>query len=348
MNYRHFEKAADLLEKGLRGSAIELQHEPGQRLKLIRPDLPPLPVRFVTRDRPVPRASRTADPHRAIALDVLILPRASQEQISALRAAGRSFIALRGTLRIQAPGLLIDRNDLKPAASERSGATRSPFSDRASLIARTLFRGGREQVWTLSELAEKAGVALATASYVTRELALWQIIVSERVGRKRHIRLRSRRALLSRWTRAYDWRDNTILPVDATMPSIVRFLTSLTPSLGSTRWAATLHAGASLLELQCGVERLHVYVDVPAESDLEELAYRNSWRPNPDGALVLLIPYYRESLWRHTSTVRGVEVVSPLQLILDLWHHEKGGREYAGELIKRRWLTPAQHDSTRI
>ena len=100
------------------------------------------------------------------------------------------------------------------------------------------------------------------------------------------------------------------------------------------------------MELRCGVERLHVYVDVPAESDLEELAYRNSWRPNPEGALVLMVPYYRESLWRHTSTVRGVEVVSPLQLILDLWHHEHGGREYAGELIKRRWLSEDPHDPT--
>lgn len=46
-----------------------------------------------------------------------------------------------------------------------------------------------------------------------------------------------------------------------------------------------------------------------------------------------MAPFYMDSVWRGARSVRGLPVVSTLQLILDLWHYPIRGREQAEHLI---------------
>jgi hypothetical protein len=263
-----------------------------------------------------------------------VLKRASPADLERLREAGCSFVFLGGTVRIQAPGLLIDRADLPGWKEGGRQPSRSAFSDRASLVPRTLFGGGPEREWTISDLASAAGVSNSVASYALRDLEGRGLLEVQPSGRRRVVRLRSRLDLVQEWCREYRWRDNSVLTVLAPVGSPERFLGRLSASLASRRWAATLHAGSALLVRHAPLEEIHVYVDVESSAGLTELTRRVGWRTGEDGLLHLLVPRYRSSVWEGVTDRDGIPVVSLLQLILDLWHHPVRGREQAQRLLQ--------------
>jgi DNA-binding transcriptional ArsR family regulator len=263
-----------------------------------------------------------------------ILKRSTAADRARIRARGESFVAMDGAVRIQAAGLLVDRNDLEPPSPGPSGSRRTAFSDRASLIPRELFAAGSEQVWTVSSLAEASGVSLSVASYALQDLEARGLINVKKRGKRKQISMADRRALVEAWSLDYDWRDNHILPVEGPVESIRRFLFRLRGELSDTRWAVTLHSGERVLAAGSAAETIHIYFDLPSEADLWHLARSLGWRHAVGGSLRLMLPHYRRSVWNRLSDVQGVPVVSSLQLILDLWSHPNRGRTVAEALLE--------------
>jgi hypothetical protein len=79
-----------------------------------------------------------------------VLRRPKKGELEALRAEGQSFVALTGAVRIQVPGLLIDRTDLRRPTRTVQTGQRSAFSDRASLVPRWLFSQATHGRWSLT------------------------------------------------------------------------------------------------------------------------------------------------------------------------------------------------------
>jgi hypothetical protein len=263
-----------------------------------------------------------------------VLRKASPGDLERLRNAGSSFVTLSGAVRIQAPGILIDRGDLPRVRPTGRDPYRSAFSDRASLVPRTLFAAGPGREWGLTDLAAAAGVSKSVASYAVRDLAERSVVEVRESGRKKMVRLVSRPSLVEEWSREYRWRDNRSLRVQAPVGAPERFLGRLAGFLGTRRWAATLQAGASLIVRHAPVEEVHVYLDAASPTDLAEVARQAGWNTGQDGLLHLFAPNYRTSLWHDVRKVGGIPVVSTLQLILDLWHHPVRGREQARILLE--------------
>jgi len=260
-----------------------------------------------------------------------ILRRPKRAELEELRARGQSYVALTGAVRIQVPGVLIDRTDIRLMTGTVRSRKRSAFSDRASLVPRWLFSQRPQTTRTLTNLATAAGVSPSVASYAVRDLAQRELVEVEAGGRERRIRLMDHRALIDAWAREYVWQDNLSISVLAPMGSPSRFLDRLV-DFALPRYAITLQAGASLFLPHAPVEQVYLYVDVPNQDRLSNLARRLDWPPDPKERLHLLIPHYRHSVWTHVSFRGEVPVVSELQLMLDLWNHPIRGREQA-ELI---------------
>ena len=271
------------------------------------------------------------------AVDLRILNRVTRSELEELRSRGKSFVALTGVVRLQAPGILIDRTDVRPPGSALRSMRRSAFSDKASLIPRTLFYQSPGETFSLSGLAESAGVSLSVASYAVRDLARRELVETTKHGRELSIRLKDHRELLEGWAGDYDWRNNVALTVQAPMGSPERFLHRL-PTFGLPRFALTLHAGASLFLPHSPVEQVHLYVDVDGDQALSALVRSLGWPPTEDGRLHLLKPYYRQSLWEKTENRSGLTVVSDLQLMLDLWNYPMRGREQAELILEKHLL----------
>jgi hypothetical protein len=143
-------------------------------------------------------------------------------------------------------------------------------------------------------------------------------------------RVRDGWELFHAWTRVYDWKRNESLTVAAPVGDPSRFLRRLPALLAhAPRWALTMQAGASLLAPHAAWENIHIYVDVATLAELAEVARTAGWEQGAGGRITLMRPWYTSSAWLDSRDVRGITVVHPLQLMLDLWHYPVRGREAA-------------------
>lgn len=260
------------------------------------------------------------------------LPRRERER---LRSEGANFIDLSGAVFLQAPGFYLDRSDL-PAAPDPADAKKGadPYADRGSRVLRAFLMAPRAQRWSTQALARNAGVDTATASRVARELRRRDLVRDDAPGqgRRSSIWVPDARKLIEDWARAYSWEDNPRLRIAAPIGTPRKFIRRLPRALGGVRWALTLQAGASELAPHAEFDTIHAYVD--PELDLAQLALERGWEVSPSGKLCLMHPVYAESAWFQSRSMKGVPVVSPLQLVLDLWHYPVRGREQAQHLIE--------------
>ncbi len=288
-----------------------------------------IPVRFLAWSRS--EANPTHDAGR-----IWILPRATNSLREQLRRRGESFVDLSGAVYLIFPNLLVDRTGLTlPTRQKAVHRSFDPFADRSSLVVRTLLetQGAPERAWGVRELAQVAGVGPATVTRAVRELQRYGAIDVRRSGRDSAIRLMDARALFTLWTGAYDWTKNQSLAVHAPIGDPIRFLHRSQSLFGQQRWALTLQAGASLIAPHATWERVHLYLEVENTDELLELADRQEWPAAEEGRLVLMKPYYRDSVWHGLQLVEDLPIVSSLQLALDLWHYPLRGREQAEHII---------------
>lgn len=286
---------------------------------------------------PRDREEQSQDPeHR-----VWILPRAARRLHERLRERRENFVDLSGTVHLCLPNLLVDRAGLSlPPRMRAARRSFDPFSDRSSLVVRTLLETTEagDRVWGVRELAEEAHVAPATVSRTVHELQRRGVVETKRMGRASAIHLKDAQALFELWTGAYDWTKNQTVALHAPMGDPSRFLRRMGKLIGEREWALTLQAGASLIAPHASWERVYAYLAVSHVDELFELADEQGWRTADDGNLVLLKPYYRDSVWHNLQVVQSIPVVSNLQLALDLWNYPLRGREQAEHIIHTKRL----------
>ena len=278
--------------------------------------------------------TESAATRRRSANTVWVVPRATRGLRERFREAQESYVDLRGAVFLSFPNLLVDREGLQPPARSTPSRSFDPFADRSSLVLRTLMEPKHaDRVWGVRELADAAGVGPATVTRTVRELERYEVVDARRSGRESEIRLSDPKRLLSLWTVAYDWTRNQSVAVHAPIGDPIRFLKRSKGIFEAHQWALTLQAGASLVAPHATWERVHIYLDVSKPEELMEFAREQEWPAGDDGRLVLLKPYYRDSVWHGTRTADGLPVVSDLQLVLDLWNYPLRGREQAEHLM---------------
>lgn len=265
-----------------------------------------------------------------------ILRKPSKRTLDRLRDEGASFAAMNGTVRVIGSGLVIDRTGVATRSPRKAPQHRSAFSDRASLVARWLFRSSPDDEWPVTVLAERSGVSLSVASYAVTDLEDRRLLTTERRGRERWVRGIDHVRLVQEWTSEYNWRKNYAIRASAPIGSPLRFLGRL-DSERLPRWAAAFHTGAQFYASHTPAPHVQIYVDLP-KSALAGLVTELGWTARSDGGIQLFVPYHRRSVWHWIEHVEGIPVVSPLQLILDLWNHPIRGREQADLLLEKQLL----------
>lgn len=331
-----------LLAKALRDRyAVSVTEAPGERaeVRLSRPDAEERSFKLHAENwKP---ALGQARPYRPKHL--WVLQNALRATADELRESRQSFVDLnRHKVYLDLPNLLVDRT----VPPERQNETHrwdsfqltrrlsDPFADRASLLTRVLLESPGT-TWTVTGLAEAAGVVPMLSSHIVRQLAAEEIVRTRKDGRKLLVELVAPRRLLEAWTARYDWRSNTALPLAAPVADEERFLHRFAEMMGQRKWALTLLAGAWLRTRYAPTDRLHVYIETATNADLKNVARTLEWSSEPTGRLVLLRPAYRTSVWHGMQSVRDLPVVSDLQLIVDLWHYPVRGRETAEQMFAR-------------
>lgn len=211
------------------------------------------------------------------------------------------------------------------------------FSAKSARILRVLLVNITKD-WNERELAKEAMVSRGLVHYVCRVLI--ELGYLSRNGRNRLVLVDPLR-LLKRWA-AYHQYDkiNTFLDYYTFEREVDRFIRQLS-TISNFRYALTALAGAFLIAPHVRPVDIHMYVYNKEEA--AAMAKALNLQPIPKGGNVKFVLPYDEgvfygkqtaSVWISDQVVNAVNVVSSVQLYVDLYNFPARGEEAASHLLE--------------
>lgn len=276
------------------------------------------------------RLKAHADKRRSL-VPVIVARYFSPERQKQCREAGINFIDLSGNVFIHRDAVYVERVGFPNRYPEiRKG--RGPFADKASLMLRVLL-SERQRRWGVREMAKRLGLDPGFVSRMARELELRGY--AARVDSK--IALLQPEQVLEDWVRDYSYRKNRAESFFflADSPEVILDRMRRINIPEELDHALTLHAGASLIAPHAVYNEVHVYVSGREEADffVSGLKLR---KVSQGGNVVLLFPFYKNSVFWAVQSIDGLKVTADLQLYLDLYNYPLRGREQAEHLFEKR------------
>lgn len=272
-------------------------------------------------------------------IPLLAAPSLSPRRRAALKQSRVCYLDLVGNAWLLAPGLFIDRRGRRTVDAYRARESWSPFSDKASLILRTMMEDPH-RAWGNNAIAGEAGINAGWASQICRRLEqLGYVVRSE----DRTFKIFKPHEVLEDWADHYRLRKQSEYrfklggAADGTMERVL-----YSRVLKRHGGLFSFHAGASLLVPHDGFDEVHVYCQGLPSS-------LNAWREElgleevrSGGDLILVDPYYTQSHRHGSRKVDGYPVVSDIQLYLDLRTLRGAGESAARRMLEER-IAPAWH-----
>ncbi len=264
-------------------------------------------------------------------LPVLVARYLSPQRRSMCQEEGVCFIDLSGNVHLKFKSFYVEKVGFpNKFPEERKG--RDPFSDKASLILRAIIEDG-EHLWGVRELAQATHLNPGYVSRMAKELENRDYIT--RVNSK--LKLRDPEGILDDWVRNYNLRKNRIFGyffMAASSADILKRLRDLKiPS--NIDYALSVQAGANLVAPYAVFTEVHIYVgNKKALAYFEE--HLNLNKADQGANLVLMLPYYKHSVFYDSRIVQRLRVVSNIQLYLDLHGYPVRGLEQAEHLFDKK------------
>jgi len=221
---------------------------------------------------------------------------------------------------------------------------RNIFEPKASRVIRCLLVNvGRE--WTIRQIAKEAETSVGYTHAVLATLIDMKYI--ERNKRQKLVLLNPS-TLLKRWAAFHQYdHNNQFLEYYTFEKEIDTFLTTLEEKLRNEKYAVTSLAGAWLASPHVRPIDVHLYIENRKKAkSLSQLL--NIKLTAGVGNVRMVIPYDK-GVFYGSRLIRGVRVVSNVQLFVDLFNYPARGEEAAQHLytiIEKKWskiLTGAPH-----
>lgn len=249
----------------------------------------------------------------------------SPQSAALLRRNGCGYLDLSGNCYLAFDNVLIEKEG-KPNLRPATRPLKTLFAPRATRVVRALL-AEPQRPWHLEELARAVEVSLGHAHNVVKRLGDLEWVARDEANR---IRLAAAGELLDAWREEYTYRANALhayVSQEGVKRRLMEAIARYAKGQG-TPYAFTLHAGASLVAPQVRVPTIHCYW----AGDPEPLARALGLQPvEGEGSVYLLTPYDMGVFYAPLQK-GGLAVVSLPQLYVDLYHHERRGREQAEKL----------------
>lgn len=263
--------------------------------------------------------------HPAAAYPVVAAPYISPQSAALIRQNGCGYVDFSGNCFLEFDNVHIEKEG-KPNARPASRPLKALFAPRATRIVRALLVES-DRTWRLEELGRALSVSLGHVHNVVRRLEDLEWVERGAQGR---VRLQRPGELLDAWREAHTYRASAMAAYVSPVAEKSRLLEGLARharALGQP-YAFTLHTGASLIGPQVRVPTVHCYLG----GDPEPIARAMGLQPvDGEGAVYLMTPY-DQGVFYAPLTKGGLQVVCLPQLYVDLYHHERRGREQADKL----------------
>jgi len=210
------------------------------------------------------------------------------------------------------------------------------LGDKANIIIRAMLLQP-DRKWVARDFEKKFGVGRARAAMVLSTLRAKGFVGGIQSGRLAHSVLQNKEELLEEWLKVYKFELNEAhLYYSSREDVLSRLKEYFAFKNKSKEYALTLHTGANFITGYVNTSMMYCYLsaenfknislDLRQALDLKEL--KNG------GNFYLIKPYYKTAAFYNTQMIKGYNVVSNLQLYLDLYHFPQRGRDHAEYLLK--------------
>ncbi len=277
--------------------------------------------------------------HKLGAIPIVAAPRLGSGLRSWLRKNDVGYLDLHGHVFLRGHGLLVEREELKTEVdlpwNSESG---SPFADRSSRILRYLIPECPDEL-RIRDLADRLEVSPALVSRVVRRLKNDGYLTTDDNGR---YLIQSPELILREWGEYYRRRAKRQHQLRfylhaRDVPSMIRLLRKRLEPAKTFSWGLSYHAGASLIAPFAIFSEVHVLLSASEwEREANKFAsVAGAQASQQNTNLIVVEPYYSHSWDFDLRSVKGVPVVSNIQLYLDLANHPRRGTEQAGRILEK-------------
>ena len=210
------------------------------------------------------------------------------------------------------------------------------LSDKANIIIRAML-SQPDRKWVARDFEKEFDVGRARAAKVLSILRGKGFVGGIRSGRLANSVLQNKEELIEEWLKSYKFELNeTHLYYSAHENVLSRLKEYFATKNDPKEYALTLHTGANFITHYVNTPTVYCYLpsdnfrdislDLRQALDLKEL--------RKGGNFYLIKPYYKNAVFFNSQKIKGCNVVSDLQLYLDLYSFPQRGRDHALYLLK--------------
>ena len=259
---------------------------------------------------------------------VFVAPYISRRSREILVSENIGYIDLIGDVYLKFDSVLVDRLSNVERETERR-LSRGIFANKATRIIRAILNAPNNR-WKITEIANITRMSPAGVYFVINQLEDKGYISREK---DKSIKVVESERLLKDW--ASNWtveksRSTGFFSFAKNPDEIISKVVKAGDEL-NLKYAFTGMAGASMVSPFVRYNEVWVYIS----GDIDDMVKKLDLRPTTSGANIRIFEPYDEGIFMDFREIRGVKVVSDIQLYVDLLTYPARGQEQAQRILEK-------------
>jgi len=257
---------------------------------------------------------------------VFIAPYISSKTAEICQSEGVGYLDLSGNCLLSFDKIFIEKKDFPNQFKEKRNL-KSLYAPKAERLLRVLLCNPGKK-WKIKELANESSVSLGQASNVKKILFDCEFISGERGG----FSLKEPASLLREWAKNYNYRKNEVREFYS-LKSVTDIENALADYCNNRKikYALTGFSGAVRVKPAVRYNKAMAYVTNLGEDAFTTLSLKSV----KSGGNLLLFTPYDDGVFYGSSKMNEIQIVSEIQLYLDLQGFRGRGEEAAEVLYER-------------
>ena len=261
------------------------------------------------------------------AYGIVVAPYLSESSKQICMEARIGCIDFAGNAYLSFEKFFIDRSGISnPFTSNRT--IKSIFSPKSSRVLRVLLNNPAKK-WFVEDMSKEAGISIGLVSKVKKTLLMQEWIKEE----NKKFYLITPEDILKKWVNGYSYKKNIIFSFYSGL-SVDQFETEIKKECLENKWqyGLGLFSGARKLIPFVRFLRFFVYID----GDINKVVNALKLKKVESGANVTLLQPYDQGVFYGFQNIKGINVVSDIQLYLDLKTYKGRGEDAAQAIFEQR------------
>jgi hypothetical protein len=258
---------------------------------------------------------------------ILIAPYLSDASRQICKEAGIGCVDLAGNAFLSFRNVFIDRSGrANPFAVARP--LKSVFSPKSSRILRVLLSDPAKR-WYVEDLSQEAGISIGLTSRVKQALLSEEWIKQD----DKRFYLAKSEEVLNRWVNNYSYEKNKSFSFySGFSEEQLELAIKRECEKRKYRYGLALFSGARKVAPFVRTMRFFSYID----GDIEDIAKSLQLKKVESGANVTFLQPYDDGVFYGLQYINGINIVSDIQLYLDLKSYKGRGEEAAQAIFEQR------------